>query len=145
MTISRLIFIALPGIAFCGGGFWMEFGNPTASKDPKAKNAAILVRAVGCGNPAQAVVSGTAEGIVNGQRKSVPLKFIELSAPGVWALERNWPQEGAWVLDIRTTYNMMLSAALAKVDRSGAVQRTIAPRRDPPKDSDIAKALAEIR
>jgi hypothetical protein len=82
---------------------------------------------------------------VNGQRKSVPLKFIELSAPGVWALERNWPQEGAWVLDIRTTYNTMLSAALAKVDRSGAVQRTIVPRRDPPKDSDIAKALAKIR
>ncbi len=145
MKISRLIWIALPGIALCGGGFWMEFGNPAASKDPKAKNAAILVRAIGCGNPAQATVSGTAEGIVNGERQSRPLHFISLSEPGVWALERNWPVQGAWVLNIRTAYNASLSAAIAKVDRTGAVQRTIKPRRELPSDGDIARALAELR
>jgi hypothetical protein len=45
-------------------------------------------------------VSGTAEGIVNGARRSVPLRFEQTSRPGVYALRKQWADEGEWSLVI---------------------------------------------
>lgn len=102
------------------GGFWLELGNPSAAKDSRAKNAAVLVRAMGCHNPEAATYTGTAEGIVNGERRSVPLKFVQLDQKGLWAVERVWPSEGKWVLHIEATKDQGLTShALAKVEPQG--------------------------
>lgn len=101
------------------GGFWVEFGNPSASTDPRAKNAALLVRALGCNNPEVAVYTGTAEGVVNGVRKSVPLKFVQLDRKGLWAVERDWPAEGKWVLHVEAHKDGHIAHALGKVEAQG--------------------------
>jgi hypothetical protein len=101
------------------GGFWVEFGNPTASKDPRAKNAAVLVRALGCHNPEVATYTGTAEGLVNGVRKSVPLKFVQLDKKGLWAVERDWPSDGKWVLHVEAHKEGLTAHALAKLEADG--------------------------
>jgi len=101
------------------GGFWVEFGNPSASKDPRAKNAAVLVRALGCNNPETAVYKGTAEGMVNGTRRSLPLKFVQLDNKGLWAVERDWPGEGKWVLHIEALRDGHTAHALGKVEAQG--------------------------
>ena len=105
------------------GGFWVEFGNPSAAKDLKSKNAAVLVRALGCHNPEAATYVGTAEGLVNGTRRSLPLKFVRLDAKGLWAVERDWPSEGKWVLHIEATRDGHTAHALGKIDAQGSVKR----------------------
>src|SRR5213079_3046070 len=47
------------------------------------------------------IVSGTAEGIVGGERRSLKLDFAETSREGVHALKRTWPKEGTWTLVIK--------------------------------------------
>lgn len=61
-----LFVLLITGIAF-SGGFQL-------SVEPgKNKNEAWVVKTFGCHNPSDATISGTAEGIINGERKSVSL------------------------------------------------------------------------
>ena len=64
------------------------------SKDAKS----MLVRTFRCGTPSKISVSVTAEGLLNGERRSLPLEVQATSEPGVFRVARQWPAEGAWVL-----------------------------------------------
>jgi hypothetical protein len=64
------------------------------AKDGKS----LLVRTYRCGTPSSFTVSGRAEGIVDGQRRTIPLRVMPTAEPGVFAVERQWPAQGAWVL-----------------------------------------------
>ncbi|HET7619398.1 MAG TPA: hypothetical protein VFK20_12885 [Vicinamibacterales bacterium] len=46
-------------------------------------------------------IEGTAEGIVNGERRSIKLKFTDTARPAVYGLSRQWPSEGVWTLVIK--------------------------------------------
>ncbi len=45
----------------------------------------------------------TAEGIVDGERVSLPLKFTAVGSKGVWAVWGDIPEDGNWVLAIHGT------------------------------------------
>jgi hypothetical protein len=99
-----LLLVLGSAITAYAGGFWISTQNPTTVKDPAAKNAVVLVRVDGCHNPADAAVTATAEGLVNGQRRSIPLKLEPVSQPGTYAVAPQWPAEGRWVLNFSATY-----------------------------------------
>ncbi len=85
------------------GGLWFEIGNPKAVSDPAALGAFATVRVFGYGgwilvNP---VFTGTAEGVVNHRRVSMPLTFTKLAPEGLYAVRWERPNEGTWGLDIR--------------------------------------------
>ena len=48
-------------------------------------------------------VSGSAEGLVKGERRSIPLRFSRTSRQGVFAVSRQWPNEGVWTLVVSVT------------------------------------------
>ncbi|MBL8230140.1 MAG: hypothetical protein JNL98_16750 [Bryobacterales bacterium] len=121
--VRMMIFAASAMLLQAGGGFWLELGNPVASKDPAAKNAAVLVRAIGCGEPTQAGITATAEGIVNGERKTIPAKLVALGERGLYAVERSWPKEGKWLLHIRGSYMGRDTSTVAHVLANGEVKR----------------------
>lgn len=98
------------------GGFFITLGNPAASHDPKAKNAVLLVRPDGCQNPVGAKVDGMVEGIVAGERRSVPLDLIPLETKGTYAVMRQWPAEGTWVVRITARFGGRTTSALVPVD-----------------------------
>jgi len=64
-------------------------------------DAAVLVAAEGCASPAEVKLTGTAEGLVNGERRSVTLEVVPTSKPGVWAVKKSSLGEGRWILAIR--------------------------------------------
>ena len=101
------------------GGFQLGVGRPDVA-DPQLKDAAIVVRTYGCHTPTGANVSGTAEGLVNGPRKSVPLELIPTSK-GVYKIKRQWLREGRWVLVITGNYRGMTSSALIELGPNGEV------------------------
>ena len=45
------------------GGFFLTIGNPVAGNAPQFKSAVLVVRPDGCGEPAKAQITGTAEGV----------------------------------------------------------------------------------
>lgn len=80
--------------------FALQVGPPVAGNAPSAKRAVLVVRPVGCADPAQAQITATAEGIVNGARRSMPLTLAALPTPGVHAIQPEWPSPGVWVVNL---------------------------------------------
>ena len=93
MTRVGLMAATLAASAFAEG-FAISIGNPVAAQDFRAKGAAFVFRTVGCADPAKSQISGTAEGLVKGTRRSVPLNVMAMGQPGVYAVYRSWPAEG---------------------------------------------------
>lgn len=95
-------------------------------------HAVLTVKAIGCLQPDKAKIAATAVGIVDGKRQSIPLKLAGLSTPGMFALTRQWPAQGKWVIQLVGTNqgmvtNVLVSAGPDGVDRAGAKYATGQP------------------
>src|SRR5690349_56298 len=95
----RLGLLTCLPLAFAQSGPPEEFsfmiGSPVASQSFQAKAATLVFRTKGCSETEKLQVSGMAEGLVNGARRSVRLsKVTAMPTPGVYAVFREWPPEG---------------------------------------------------
>jgi hypothetical protein len=102
------------------GGFQLSVETPSESSDPQMKDVVLIARTYGCHQPADATLSATAEGLVNGARKSVSLELHSIGS-GVYAIKQQWPSEGNWVLAITGAYNGMTSSVLVELGQNGKV------------------------
>jgi hypothetical protein len=117
---------------------WLSVESPVNPFDPGARGAVMLVHvAFREGNASLSDLSGTAEGIVGKARRSIPLRFSETGRANTFALRRQWPTEGTWLvkLAVRET------TALVTFDRQGAVASVRVPvsRRG---DMDLPRAVS---
>lgn len=103
----------LPSTAF-SGGFYLSVLLNKGNNYSYSKDVVLVVKPLGCHKPADAVISGTAEGIINGSRQSFVLKF-QKTDKGEFTCIKQWPDEGVWVLSINGTYNNLQSSALVEV------------------------------
>jgi hypothetical protein len=92
---------------------WVSIEHPVNPYDATTRDAFLLVHAFRHGTPMNYPVTGTAEGIVDGQRRTVKLAFAATSRPGVYALKRQWDTKGEWTL--------LVSVAQGPDDRVTAV------------------------
>ncbi len=113
--------ILLPATVAFAGGFFISVEAPASVSDPDLKDAVLVVRPYGCHVPTDAALTVTAEGLVNGKRQSLPVKIRPMST-GVFAIDRQWPSEGTWVLAITGEYRGITSSALVKLGANGDVQ-----------------------
>jgi hypothetical protein len=79
---------------------WISIEYPPSPYDATTRDAFLLVHMFHHGTPIAAPVAGRAEGLVGGERKSVQLKFSGTSRTGVYALRKQWADDGSWVLFI---------------------------------------------
>ena len=127
------------------GGLWLEIGNPAASPEAQAKHAVLIARATSCHSPAKTSLTATAEGIVNGVRTSIPLKIAPLSTEGTFAIRREWPEQGTWVVKLVATnpeYNGFYSGVLVPIDRGPVKWAAIKHYSHAPTDAEITAALS---
>ena len=106
MRIARLIGLTtlLATTAFSSfGPPWISIETPPNPYDAASRGAFLLVHAFHHGTPVNFPVSGTAEGIVKGERKTVSLEFKATSRPGVYALHKQWSDDGTWTLVVGVT------------------------------------------
>lgn len=113
---ALVITLMLAPLAFAGG-FYLEVERP-ASSDASLKDVVLLVHPTGCHKPEDANLTATAEGIVNGERVSVPLQFTR-TAKGVFAIKKQWGAEGAWVLAITGEYNKAVRGIVVELGARG--------------------------
>ncbi len=106
---------ALCASPLLAGPPWISIELPANPYDQSTRGAFLLVHAFHHGTAVGYIVTGTAEGIVNGERQSVKLEFSETRREGVHALKRTWPTDGTWTLVIKANQGPD-DAATAVVD-----------------------------
>ena len=100
VTVVALASALVAGPAVAKGPPWISIELPANPYDQATRDAFLLVHSFHHGTAIGYIVTGTAEGIVNGERRSVKLEFSETGRDGVHALKRTWPKEGTWTLVI---------------------------------------------
>jgi len=106
MRVLRLLALSslLAVTAFAKlGPPWISIEYPANPYDSGSRGAHLLVHAFHHGTPVSFPISGTAEGIVAGARRTISLEFTSTSRPGVYALQKQWPNEGVWTLVVGVT------------------------------------------
>jgi hypothetical protein len=117
LSSALLLAIASPAL---GGGFQISVETPAGSTDPQLKDAVLVARTYGCHQPSDASLSASAEGLVEGTRKSLPLELRSIGS-GIYAIKQQWPSEGKWVVVLSGTYNGMTSSVLVELGPNGRV------------------------
>lgn len=87
--------------ALAVGPPWISIEYPANPHDRSTNGAMLYVHVFHHSTPIAYPIEGTAEGIVNGERRSVKLKFTDTARPAVYGLARQWPTEGVWTLVIK--------------------------------------------
>ena len=96
---AALLLAALPAIAVAGPP-WIAVELPANPLNATTRDAFLLIRTYHHANAVSAPLTGRAIGVVDGKRRTIELTIERTSVPGVYAVRRNWPDEGAWALAI---------------------------------------------
>jgi hypothetical protein len=97
---------------------WLSIEAPVNPYDPATRGEALLVHPqLVEGSARLSDLSGTAEGLVNGARQSIALRFDSLARPNTYGVRRQWPTDGTWMLRI----SLRQTTALVALDAAGNV------------------------
>jgi len=126
-----LILMTLSACAFAAD-FTLAIGNPVAASFPgtenspnhvrKVKDAAFAVRTENCADPANALITATAEGLVNGERQSTALRLIP-GGPGVYLIP-GVPGKGVWVVRLIGSCHEAKAGAVVPIGPSGFIRES---------------------
>jgi hypothetical protein len=106
---------------------WLSVESPVNPYDPATRGAALLVHTRLIDRDARlGDLSGSAEGLVNGARRSIALRFDSIARPNTFGVRRQWPAEGTWLLRI----TLRETTALVSLDAAGNVAGTHVPTRE---------------
>jgi hypothetical protein len=153
VRLVALLILAMAAPAIAGTMFRLEIGPPIAAgtgatTTPKLKKSVVLVvRPRVCDNPAAVQITGTAEGLVNGVRQSLPLDLIAVNpAEGVYAVQRQWPDNGQWVLQLNGSCPSPKASAstLVPMNKSTFVREKTEVLREPATRQQVESALAAL-
>jgi hypothetical protein len=133
MRTIRLLVLStlLAATAFVSAGPpWISIEYPGNPYDTASREAYLLVHAFHHGTPVGFPVSGSAEGVVKGDRRTVSLEFKTTTRPGVYSLTKQWPSEGTWTLVIGATQGAgehNTAYALVEIGAAGQVASVTVP------------------
>ena len=110
---------------------WISVELPANPFDRASRGAFLLVHAFHHGAQVSLPVSGRAEGVVNGQRRTVRLRLDPTSRPGVYAVHDQWGAEGTWTLVLTASQGPGdVATALVELSPDGRVAVSVPTRRE---------------
>ena len=115
---------ALVSTVATAGPPWIAIEYPSNPHDPYTRDALLTVRTYHHGDLMAFHLSGTAEGIVNGKRQSMPLDIRRLPQAGIYAVRWQKPAQGSWMLVITSSHEENgppAATALVMIDSHGGV------------------------
>jgi len=119
------------GDASMFGGPWISIESPVNPYEPSTRGALLLVNTFHHGTPVDMPVVGKAEGLVNGERKSVALTLSKSSRTGTQAVRNQWGDKGTWtlLLSVMPAGNDSKGIqAVVDIESDGTVGRVTIPR-----------------
>jgi len=151
MEMVKLV-LAWALLPLAAAAFSLTIGPPvaagTGTKVVKTKSAAFAVRLEECDALDAAQVSGTAEGIVDGQRRSAAVTITAAGSPGVYVVSQVWDQSdqnrGVWLVSLSAICGRARAAAIVPMGPQGFVrERTRVLQRSATK-AEIESALKAL-
>jgi len=126
----RLAWMLMPAALAWGGGFFLTVHGPAAAGP--TRDAVLIVEAQGCQDYSRAAVTGQAEGIVHGQRQSISLELTPTGKLGNYAVRKQWPADGKWVLVFSGTAGELHTHTIVEFGPEGQLRprstmRSLAP------------------
>jgi hypothetical protein len=132
------------GLLLFAGALTLQVADPAANQEAVRSHAVVVVQVAACRSPEKTSVVATAEGLVNGIRRTVPLKVIALSSPGTFVVAREWAQGGNWAVKVVATnpdYKNYATSVVVPV-RGGLAQLNAASHYyHAPSDAEVSLAL----
>jgi hypothetical protein len=116
---------------------WLSIELPANPWDQATRGGFLVVHTYHYSRPATGTLSGTAIGVVNGERRSVPLTFEPTERPGDFVVRNQWGSSGRWVLVITVSQGSAenLAQAMVQISEGGAVTGVRVPTRQ---ERDVA-------
>ena len=145
LKIAAAALLASAAVPALAGGFFVLLANPEASSQAKAAGAVVTIKLAGCHEPEKANVTAVAIGKIDGQRQSVPLTLTKLSEPGMYAVTRQWPEKGNWVLQFIATDGERVASTLVAAGSGGIDREKAVMGMRPASESEIAGLLAKAQ
>jgi hypothetical protein len=142
-TKLAVVICGLAALAMADG-FTFAIGSPVAAQDFRAKTSKFVFRTEGCADPARAQISGTAEGLVKGARRSTPLQIATMSKPGVYAVFQNWGSEGEWVVNLKGACAGATAGAIVPLGPKGFLRESSKFFPRPATDVEIEASLKAL-
>lgn len=119
-TFWKTVLVLSAATPIFAGALTLELVNPAKSPETRAKHVVLVARTTACHSPEKTDITATAEGLVDGRRKSIPLTVIRLSTPGTFGVAREWPEQGVWAIKLVATnpdYKNYATGVLAPVEK----------------------------
>jgi len=111
IAIALSLAAAAPAVA---GPPWL-----TLEFRPFHDGGVVVVRTFHHGESQLIPLTGSAEGLVNGERRTVALTFDRADQPNAWSIPNTWGAGGVWVLNIAATGDHIGAGAVVGLDRNG--------------------------
>ena len=143
MFFRPLFALTIAAAPIFAGTLWLQIGSP-ANPEALEKHAVLVAQVGACRSPEKTTVTATAEGVVNGLRKSIPLKVIPLSTPSTFAVTREWPDEGVWAVKMIVTnpdYKDFANSAVVPIQKNSAQLAAIKHYVHAPTEAEVSASL----
>lgn len=140
-SVATILGLALPLFA---GALVVEIGNPAANPEALSKHAVLVARTTACHSPEKTLLTASAEGVIDGQRRSIPLHLIPLSPRGTFAITREWPSGGTWAVKIvarNPEYRNYATGALVRSDGASVEWTSLKRYFHEPTGEEVAAVL----
>ena len=79
---------------------WISVEYPANPHDPSTRNASFLIRTYHHGDAIEPPMRAVAEGLVDGQRRTVKLEVRPTGLRGVFAVHCDLPDQGVWIVAV---------------------------------------------
>ncbi len=99
LAVTAMLAAATASPALAGPP-WLSIEFPANPMNKSSQGAYLLVHTFHHEQAVSFVVEARAEGLVNGQRTTLPLTLERTDRDGVYALRQSWPETGDWVIVI---------------------------------------------
>ncbi len=127
LALVSVLTMVVSAVAIAGPP-WIAIEYPVNPHDAGTRGALLTVRTYHHGELMSYDVTGTAEGIIDGRRQSMPLDIRRLTQTGMYAVRWQKPAQGTWVLVITSKQNGSHAAtALVTINAQGQVAEVSVP------------------
>ena len=112
------------------GGPWISIEAPVNPYDETARGALMLVHTFHHGTKVNLPVVGKAEGLVDGERKTVNLRLTKSSEIGTHSVRNEWGSKGTWTVLVTASQGDANIQAVAEINADGSVGKISVPSKN---------------
>ena len=112
------------------GGPWISIEAPVNPYDQATRGALMLVHTFHHGTRVDLPLVGKAEGLVEGERKSVSLDLVKSSQVGTRAVRNEWGSKGIWTVVLTASEGQADIQPVSEINTDGSVGKISMPSKN---------------